>query len=461
MNKLLLAYYADDFTGATDALECLSRAGVKTALFTQPPTPEMLEQYDGLQAVGIAGCSRSMAPDVMEKELEKAFCVFDELQPRHIHYKVCSTFDSAPEIGNIGRAIEVGRRVFGSGYVPLVVGIPTLGRYCLFGNLFAATHVGNEGQVYRLDRHPTASRHPVTPMRESDLLVHLKKQTELKSALFDVLQYESDSDAQASKLSQLIQGGAEVVLFDAINEKHIDSIGRLIEGERDATKTQYSVGSSAIEYALTRYWATSGELPEDVSANSPTPTSQVLVQSGSCSPVTESQIDWAVRNGFAEVALDTESIASADASSASVEKPIAQIMELLESGKSVVAHASKGNKDPRIASTLRVFEENRADDRTQQQQVSEVLGAAMGRIARRVLAMSQITRVCFAGGDTSGMAARQLSIESISMCSPLSPGAPLCRASAPSSPADGREFVFKGGQVGREDFFGLLLGTSA
>jgi uncharacterized protein YgbK (DUF1537 family) len=43
------------------------------------------------------------------------------------------------------------------------------------------------------------------------------------------------------------------------------------------------------------------------------------------------------------------------------------------------------------------------------------------------------------------------------MIAPLTPGAPLCRARAlPPSPAEGLEVVFKGGQVGAEDYFEIV-----
>jgi len=54
-----------------------------------------------------------------------------------IHYKLCSTFDSSPVVGSIGRAIERGLAMFGSRFVPIVAGAPALGRHCVFGNLFA------------------------------------------------------------------------------------------------------------------------------------------------------------------------------------------------------------------------------------------------------------------------------------------------------------------------------------
>ena len=48
----------------------------------------------------------------------------------------------------------------------IVGGQPDLERYCLFGNLFAAA--GSGAEVHRIDRHPTMSRHPVTPMGEAE-----------------------------------------------------------------------------------------------------------------------------------------------------------------------------------------------------------------------------------------------------------------------------------------------------
>ena len=107
----------------------------------------------------------------MDAHLAPAFGWLRGLGAAVCHYKVCSTFDSAPETGNIGRAIEIGRRVFGQATVPLIVGAPQLRRYTAFGNLFAAYR----GATIRIDRHPVMSRHPVSPMHEADLLVHLSR----------------------------------------------------------------------------------------------------------------------------------------------------------------------------------------------------------------------------------------------------------------------------------------------
>jgi uncharacterized protein YgbK (DUF1537 family) len=77
----------------------------------------------------------------------------------------------------------------------------------------------------------------------------------------------------------------------------------------------------------------------------------------------------------------------------------------------------------------------------------------MAESALRVLENVKISRLVIAGGDTSGAIARHLRIASLRMVAPLVRGAPVVMASAPGSPADGLELVFKGGQVGSKDFF--------
>jgi 3-oxoisoapionate kinase len=83
-------------------------------------------------------------------------------------------------VGSIGKAIDCGATVFQNKLIPVIGGMPALGRYCLFGNLFARMGIGSNGKIYRLDRHPSMSKHPVTPADESDLRLHLGKQTEKK-----------------------------------------------------------------------------------------------------------------------------------------------------------------------------------------------------------------------------------------------------------------------------------------
>src|SRR3954468_1680203 len=110
----------------------------------------------------------------MDRNLPPVFELLRSLGAPITHYKVCSTFDSAPHVGSIGRAIDLAAPILGGAWHPLVGAAPAIARYQALGNLFA--RVG--GVAYRLDRHPTMSRHPVTPMREADLRLHLAEQTD-------------------------------------------------------------------------------------------------------------------------------------------------------------------------------------------------------------------------------------------------------------------------------------------
>src|SRR3954449_157731 len=109
---LLIGFYGDDFTGSTDAMEALTLAGVRTALFIDPPDAARLARYPGLRAVGVAGLTRSMPPDEMDATLRPVLGKLKALAAPIVHYKVCSTFDSSPRVGSIGRVIDLARELF-------------------------------------------------------------------------------------------------------------------------------------------------------------------------------------------------------------------------------------------------------------------------------------------------------------------------------------------------------------
>ena len=101
MSALRLAFYGDDFTGSTDALEVLAFAGLRCALFLKPPTPGQLDRLAGYDAIGVAGDSRGMSPAEMDAALPAVFDALAALGAPIVHYKVCSTFDSSPAIGSM------------------------------------------------------------------------------------------------------------------------------------------------------------------------------------------------------------------------------------------------------------------------------------------------------------------------------------------------------------------------
>jgi uncharacterized protein YgbK (DUF1537 family) len=88
---------------------------------------------------------------------------------------------------------------------------------------------------------------------------------------------------------------------------------------------------------------------------------------------------------------------------------------------------------------------------------SEKLGTALGTIAKEAIEKTDVKRIVIAGGDTSSYAARTMEIEAVEMIAPIVIGAPLCRAISKNKSVNGLEVNFKGGQVGSENYFEILL----
>jgi uncharacterized protein YgbK (DUF1537 family) len=441
----LLAFYGDDITGSTDAMDALSRAGVETVLFLDPPDPSAVErEFSDARAVGVAGTSRSMTPAEMDEALPPVFEKLAELPVPIVHYKICSTFDSAPEVGSIGRAIDVAADAFETESVPVVPAAPALGRYVVFGTMFAA----DEDSVYRLDRHPTMSEHPVTPMDESDLRRHLAEQTDRPMELVDVLGLEADPDAS---LADAREGDPSIVFFDTLDEDHQATVGRLVwEEYAEATEsTAFAVGSSGFEYAMTDHWASAGIVDETPSFESLDPVDRLLVVSGSASPVTKTQIETALAAGFTGVRIDTAAVVDPSTADDERQRVREEVLSALRSGDSVVAYTALGPRDDAVAET-----KARADELADApEDVGRYIGRQQGELLRELLEAEPLDRVCVAGGDTCGHVAPRLDVYALRSRFPLAPGSPICTAHARTERFDGLEIALKGGQLGGADFF--------
>ena len=119
----LIAFYGDDFTGSSASMEATAFAGLETVLFLSLPTPERLRAFASARVIGIAGTARAQNPQWMDENLPPVFDLLAATGAPVVHYKVCSTFDSAPHVGSIGRAIEIAARRFG-GWTPMIVADP-------------------------------------------------------------------------------------------------------------------------------------------------------------------------------------------------------------------------------------------------------------------------------------------------------------------------------------------------
>lgn len=437
----LVAFYGDDFTGSSAAMEVPAFAGLETVLFLSTPSAARLRAFAGARAIGIAGVARSQPPSWMDRELPPAFRLLASLDAPVTHYKACSTFDSAPHVGSIGRAAEIGRNIFSGDWIPMVVADPGMGRYQSFGHLFAMA----DGRGHRLDRHPTMARHPVTPMDEADLGRHLARQTALPVGLVDfVAMKRGEGDAA---LARARDEGARIVSLDVLDEETLVEAGRLIWERGD--KPVFAIGSQGIEAALVAYWRAAGLLPAEAPAPRPGPVARIAAVSGSVSPATAGQIAHALDRGFAGIRLDARLVVDAPAFAREIGRAAEAALRALGEGRDPLVYSAAGPDDPGVAALREAVATAGLDPVA----ASERLGAGLGRALRDIVRPAGLTRAVIAGGDTSGHAAMQLGLDALTALGPLDPGSPLCRAHGADTPLDGLELALKGGQVGRPDFF--------
>lgn len=427
---LRMTWYGDDFTGASDTLATLAAAGLRALLFTQVPTAEQLERAGPLDALGIAGTARALALDAMREELAPVARLFDDLSAPVTHYKCCSTFDSAVHTGNLVLGTQALHRPRHLSRVPVVGGQPSLGRYCSFGHLFATASAA--GEVYRIDRHPTMSRHPVTPMHEADLRLHLQHLGWPSMGSIDWRALDSLDDAELDTLWQNgMPDSAQAVLLDVTTQSHLARIGRLLWQQANR-QPLLTLGASSVAQALILHWqgASTGNTQH---ADVPASEGPVFLMVGSLSPVTAAQVTFASQD-YACVPLPLDMLlgdeSQLDALARSCAGP-------LRAGQHVLSQTQ--GKGSATAPTLQV-------------------AAACARLLGKVLHLApEVMRVGIAGGDTSSFSLRALMPWALSWKGTLAAGVPLLQIHADDPRINGLELMLKGGQMGGSDVFRRLV----
>ena len=443
---VLIGWYGDDFTGAAAVMEVLSFSGLASVLFLAPPTPEQLARFPGVRGVGIASTARAQSPDWMDRALPGAFAALRALDPQILHYKTCSTLDSAPHIGAIGRATEIGAKLCGATRVPVLIAAPQMRRYQCFGHLFA----GLEEGVFRLDRHPVMARHPVTPMSESDVARHIALQSDRLDTACITLEDLAQADLRGAAMGAVANGRLQIVTLDSVDAASEAQAGRLIWDARD--ENPFVVGSQGVEYALIRHWQERGALAHHPAPQGIGRAEATIIVSGSVSPVTAGQIAWAAENGFDTLAFDASTACGGEAALlAEIARVTQAARSSLSRGRDPLIHTAAGPDDPSVAQ----FRNACATSGTDPHLANERVGEALGRMLRDLLAEVGPARAVVSGGDTSGHATRQLGIYALSALAPTIPGAAIFRAHA-NGAMDGQELALKGGQMGSRDYFGWI-----
>jgi uncharacterized protein YgbK (DUF1537 family) len=435
----LLGWYGDDFTGSTDVLEALGLAGLRARLFAMPPGPAELAEAGPLDAIGIAGEARSRPPAWMRQHLPAAFAALRDAGARLVHYKVCSTFDSSPTLGSIGCALEIGQDLLGTPCVPILVGAPSLGRWVTFGTLFARA---GDGDTYRLDRHPTMSRHPATPMREASLAQHLAEQTPRLVRGLDLTALPQAALEGDAALRRAAAAGARALVLDGYDTATLAAGGHILLAAAAASPVPvFVIGSSGVEHALAA--ARQAEVPP---LPPPGAAGPVLVLSGSASPQTATQIDRGEQAGFASFRLDPLRLGAADAL-------LDPVLAALERGPGAILYTARGPEDASLGAIRAALGGPEA--------TGPAIGAALGTLWARLGAARRVPRVVVCGGDTASHACQAVGARWFDLVAPLAPGSPLIRLAARHAAADGAEVVLKGGQVGGPYLFeGVAAGSA-
>ncbi|WP_420110572.1 four-carbon acid sugar kinase family protein [Pseudactinotalea sp.] len=406
------AFYGDDFTGSVDALLQFRRTGLDGVLVT---SPEALARAGDADVVGIAGIARSLPTAELESEVGPAFEALLALQPAVLQYKACSTADSSPEVGSLGRVIEIGRALVGTAPVPVLLAQPDFGRYTTFSHHFAA----DRGEVYRLDRQPTMANHPVTPATESDLRRHLAAQTTLRVEGIHWPGY-ADEATLAAALAPT-RDDVDVLVLDALTDAHLSQVSTTFRPPNPLSTTfrpptRFMLGSGGLTRALGL-----GVGAPALDGGRNVVESGVVVLSGSASALTWRQVQAAVAAGFDAVDLFDDGGTE-------------QVVDLASRGRPVIAYSARPDS-PRTATSAEIEER-------------------LAAIGTTTLQRRPDTRLVVCGGDTSGNVLRRLGVDSLRIVSNPWGIVSLCRAEGTAEHLRGGiEIALKGGQMGHENLF--------
>src|SRR5262245_11527861 len=202
-DDMLLGCIADDLTGATDLALMLTRGGMRTVqVMGVPDGKGRLEDFD---AVVVALKSRTNpAVEAVAWSLASADALLAR-GARQLLFKYCSTFDSTDQ-GNIGPVAEALLDKVKGEMAIACPAFPANKRTVYLGNLFV-------GDV-PLAESPMKD-HPLTPMRDSNLVRVLQRQMRSKVGLIPFAAVAGGVAAIRDAYTAAARGGHRFAVVDA------------------------------------------------------------------------------------------------------------------------------------------------------------------------------------------------------------------------------------------------------
>jgi uncharacterized protein YgbK (DUF1537 family) len=419
---LALGCIADDYTGASDLANTLTRCGLRTVQTIGVPSDDL--KLPEVDAVVVSLKSRSIEASQAVAKSRAAEKWMRGRGASHVLFKICSTFDST-DAGNIGPVMDALRADSGDAIVLVTPAFPDTGRTVYQGNLFVGSVPLNESPL---------KDHPLNPMHDSNLVRVLARQSKTKVGLVDLAVIARGADAVRARLAGLAKKGFGAAIADAVFERDLETIGAV------ALDHRLSVGASGIGLGLARALAASGRgKPNAANAVSDKPIGgPAACLAGSCSQATLQQIAQA-EQAMPVLHLDPEQVV---AGRDETQRALAWAKERL--GKAPILIASSSTPDQVSALQARHGRDT----------AGHAIEQAMADIAEG-LVQSGVRRLVVAGGETSGAVVDRLGIPGFLVGPEIAAGVPVLRA---VGARDGEMLLaLKSGNFGGPEFFSDAL----
>ncbi|MFT5363661.1 MAG: hypothetical protein ACI9VX_001285 [Dinoroseobacter sp.] len=417
--KTVMGCIADDFTGATDLAGLLARSGVRVSLRMGVPD-EAPSETAPFEVIALKCRTAPVAEAVAE--CRRALGWLQQAGADRFFWKYCSTFDSTAE-GNIGPVAEALMADLGATQTMYCPAFPENGRAIFMGNLFVGQHPLSESPM---------KDHPLTPMRDSNLMRLLAPQVTKPVGLADRLVVARGADALRTELARLEADGVAHVVIDAVANDDLYTIALAC---RDMP---LMTGGSAVAMALPSLFLEDGTLDADApKAVQPDLARAAVVLSGSCSAMTRAQVAAYLSGDRPGYRLDPLELA-ANGPGAALAWLAAQDLDLA----------------PLVYATAEPDAVRAAQHTLGTQRAGEIVENALAALA--VAARGQgARRFVVAGGETSGAVTKALEVTRLDIGAEIAPGVPWCFASSGGATI---ALTLKSGNFGAESFFADALG---
>jgi 3-dehydrotetronate 4-kinase len=417
---LKLGCIADDYTGASDLANTLTRAGLRTVQTIGVPASDLaLPEVD---AVVVSLKSRSIEAELAVSRSRAAEKWLRSRDAAHVLFKICSTFDSTDR-GNIGPVMDALRADSGDRIVLVTPAFPETGRTVYMGNLFVGSVPLNESPL---------KDHPLNPMHDSNLVRVLARQSKTKVGLVELAVVTRGAEAVRTKLADLARAGVGAAIIDAVFDRDLETIGAV------ALDHRVSVGASGIGLGLARALAdASAGKPIEATAGKPVGGPAACL-AGSCSQATLGQIANAEKI-MPVLHLDPD-----------------QIVRGRDEGRRALAWARErlGSGPILIASSATPEEVAHLQARHGRDAAGHAIEQAMADIAEG-LVQAGVRRLVVAGGETSGAVVDRLQIPGFLVGAEIAAGVPVLRAVG--ARAGEMLLALKSGNFGGPQFFSDAL----